>query len=242
MVSPGGSYATKEEIKKYTQVDNGDLGVSDSSSPSDWDNLLDALLDRASSRVDTITQRDFAHHQAETLLLDGLGKRVLKLPHPVISVSTVKEDGTTLTEGRDEDYVWQLGGSLIAMSHPGQQVVRTRTIGSGTPPTGFGPDTTRAGGRKPVWQNDYQNVEVTLDYGYSSPPEDVVDAVLHLVDHTLVGMVQKRQAPIVQTDNFEVSANIPESLNREVKEMLAPYRVTQPTTAKVSGGGQVWGG
>jgi len=42
-----------------------------------------------------------------------------------------------------------------------------------------------------------------------------------------VGYVQKREAPVVQSDDFSIEANIPVALTKEVKEMLREYQITK---------------
>lgn len=196
------SYSSTEGVKDYVQVGPNDLGLSDSTDSdgdgtSDWEEFLQTLQEMAKDRIDQFCQRDFDHHQGETVILDGKGKTVLRLPHPVLSVSSVQESQTTLDEhdpvtGSTGEFQWTEAGTLI-----------------------------RKGG---TWPDGYQNVKAVLDYGYTSPPGGVVEAEKRLVDHTLVGMSQKRQAPVVQDGDFSVSANIPMAMNKEIREMLSSYK------------------
>lgn len=214
--------STVSELKDYIQVQPKDLGLSDTADgdgdgTSDWEEFLAQLQDKAKSRIDSYCQRDFEHHQDEKVTLSGKRghSKVLRLPHPVLSVSSITIEGNTVDS---DSYEWQQGGSLIKTG-PDPELGRTHIkSGYGNLPS---VGTTRG---KHTWPSGYNNIEVTLDYGYQSPPEDVVEAEMKLVDHTLVGMAQKREAPIVQTDDFSVTANIPVAMNKEIKEMLRPYR------------------
>lgn len=215
MVSPGSPYSTLEQVKRNIQVGNEELGISDTDTDGDgttqWDELLKGLQDRARSKIETFCQRDFAHHQGVTVTLDGKGKTVIRAPHPIISISSVSVDGQALTEG--DDYIFKEGGSLVKTGNASSGSV----VGGGTPP-GL---VTKS---KPTWPDGYGNIEVTLTHGYQDPPGDVVDAEISLIDHTLVGYVSKREAPVVQTDDFSVSANIPISMNQEIKDQLRSYK------------------
>lgn len=224
------SYSTLDDLKRFTQVEPNDLSISDSDDPqgtgdSSWDLLLQDLQDKAQDRIDSYCfgqspiQRDFLLHESETIHLDGEGQPVLNLPAPVRSVSTVKVDDETLTEG--EDYEYKRFGSLI---RTGQESVRPGTYGGGGPP-GLESKSQR------VWPAGFNNVEVTLSFGWDdvggtdpTRPEDIIMAEEMIVDHTLQGMLSKRESTVVQVDEMSVTVNIPVAFNREIKEILAPYK------------------
>lgn len=223
------AYSILADLKRFTQVEPSDLNISDSDDPqgtgdSSWDLLLEDLQAKAKARVDGYCQRDFELHESETLELDGRGRTVLNLPNPVHSVSSVSEDGDTLTEG--DQYEWKTHGSLIKTGANSPGTVRTsyREYGSGSPP-GLARE-------KYQWEDGYNNVSVTLTYGYHpldsgqtpAVPEDVAHAEMLLVDHTLQGMLSKRESTVVQVDEFSVTVNIPVAMNREVREILQPHK------------------
>lgn len=210
---PGG-YSDRADLKRYTQVDATDLGLSDSTDSdsdgdSDWEEFLDSLAEKAQARIENFCKRDFADHSNVTVTLDGGGgnSKVMRLPHPVRSVSAVRVDGDTTAS---EDYAWKEAGTLIKTG--GSRSQTTGTLGIGI-----------TSGRA-TWPAGYDNIEVDLTWGYSTPPSDIQEAEMMLVDHTLVGHVQKREAPIVQSDDFSIQANIPLSMTDEVREMLRPYQ------------------
>lgn len=224
------SYSTLEDLKRFTQVEPNDLSISDSDDPqgtgdSSWDLLLEDLQTQAKDRIDSYCfgqapiQGDFLLHESETIHLDGEGQPVLNLPSPVRSVSTVKVDDETLTEG--EDYEFKQFGSLI---RTGQSSVRPDYYGGGGPP-GLESD------RQRVWPTGFNNVEVTLSFGWDDPggtaptrPEDVIQAEMMIVDHTLQGMLSKRESTVVQVDEFSVEVNLPVAFNREVRGMLSTWK------------------
>lgn len=211
-------YASLERAKAYLQVDASDLSVDDSTEDSDgltdWDHLILALQRRAKALIHQFTRRDFAHHQNKTVYLDGGqgSQTVIRLPHPVLEVHEVREDDHLLTEG--DEYEYKRAGSLVRTGSTG-----SRAYGSST----------RVGmvtSSSPRWSGGINNIEVIMDYGYIDAPEEVKEAEVAMVDHALVGLIQKRESPVVQVDNFEVEANIPITLNSEVKTLLRPYIIT----------------
>lgn len=215
----GPGYAPLDRVKATLQVDAQDLGLDDTNSDadgdSDWDNFLQVLQGKAKAQIDSFTDRDFEPYDGVTLDLDGgaSGTKVLRLPHPVRNVSKVVEEGATLREG--DDYEWKPNGSLIKLGSGGSAISR---YGSSTPYS-----TLQA--QRPEWAMGYNNIQVTLDYGPASPPADIIEAEAMLVDHATVGFVQKREAPVVQSDDYSISANIPVSLTSEIKELLRSHRI-----------------
>lgn len=208
-------YASLSDLLNYIQVDGGDLGFSeeaDGDGQSDWEEYIQGLQAKARARIDTITQRGFEYHPEETVTLSGKGKSTLRMPHPVHEVHKIKQDGKTVSS---DSFEWEANGSLVKTQTSGTPTIYGANTLSNRPATG------------PSWGSGLSNVEATITYGYEEPPQDVQLAEMMLVDHTLVGQVQKRQSPVVQTDDFQVEQNIPISLNKEVEEMLAPYKVTR---------------
>jgi hypothetical protein len=216
-------YADLAEVKQLLQVDPTDLGLNDSTEDDDghteWDRFILRVQRKAKAQIDSFTQRDFEPYSSQTLYLDGgvTGSRVLRLPHPVQEVHEVKEDGTVVSE---DSYEWQPNGSLIKTSGTGSDSGIPSRYGSSTPYA-------QVQDRRAEWATGYNNIEVMLDYGYLAPPEDVKEAEAMLIDHSIVGYVQKREAPVVQSDDFSIEANIPVALTKEVKEMLREYQITK---------------
>lgn len=216
-------YADLAEVKQLLQVGPGDLGLNDSTEDEDglteWDRFVLRVQRKAKEQIDSFTQRDFEPYTSQKILLDGgvSGSRVLRLPHPVQEVHEVQEDGTVLSE---DSYEWQANGSLIKTSGTGSDSGIATRYGSSTPYA-------EVQDRRAEWATGYNNIQVKLDYGYLEPPATVKEAEAMLIDHSLVGYVQKREAPVVQSDDYSISANIPVALTSEIKEMLRDYQITR---------------
>ena len=67
-------------------------------------------------------------------------------------------------------------------------------------------------------------VSVDFSHGFERPPGAVSEAEMKIVDHTIVGMSQKREGMVVQADSFEMAVNIPVAWNSEIRGMLTPHR------------------
>ena len=211
-------YASLDELKVYIQTQPGAVGLSgtkdeDADGLSEWEEQLEILQSKAKGRIDRFCRRDFELHEGETVTLDGKGgTSVLDLPYHVREVHEVRVDGDVIESDR-----WHAkdSGALVYTAdapesgrygNPGGPPVRTRERGQ--------------------WPAGYGNIEVDLDYGYpdGEAPVDVQEAEMKLVDHTIVGMAQKREGMVVQADSFEVEVNIPVAWNSEIRGMLTPHR------------------
>ncbi|WP_435075960.1 hypothetical protein [Halococcus sp. AFM35] len=212
-------YADPDELQQYVQTSPESLGLSttadvNSDGVSDWQNFLESLQTKAKGRIDDYCRRDFEDHPNDTVVLDGGGKGVLYLPDPIRDVSEVRIDGDHVDA---DDYHAKLSGALIY------------TAGASSPSRGHygnedGPYTRSRTRRDGRWPDGYGNVAVDLTHGYERPPEAVREAEMKLVDHTLVGMSQKREGMVVQADSYEMAVNIPVAWNSEVAGMLKPHR------------------
>lgn len=218
----GPGYASRERVGAYLQVEASDLAVDDQTTDADgktdWDYLIEALQAKAKAQIDAFCHRDFEPYTAATITLNGgHHSRVLRLPNPVRAVTEVREAGTALEESA---FAWQPDGSLIKLSDSSSS--RPAVYGAGTP-VGLHSK------RQPVWNPGYGNIEVDLDYGYQEgqAPEPIQQAEIMLVDHSLVGLIQKRESPIVQSDDYQIDANIPISLTDEIRELIRPYQRTE---------------
>lgn len=216
-------YAELAEVKHTIQVDPTDLGLNDTDEDNDghteWDRFILRVQRKAKEQIDSFTGRDFEPYSSQVIYLDGgvSGSRVLRLPHPVMEVHQVEEDGTVVSES---DYEWQRNGSLIKTSGTGSDSGIATRYGTSTPYA-------EVQDRRAEWATGYNNIEVLLDYGYAEPPGDVQEAEAMLVDHSIMGYVQKREDPVVQSDDYSITANIPVALNSEIKEMLRDYQITR---------------
>jgi hypothetical protein len=210
-------YADPGELTSYVQTDPESLGLSttadeDGDGTTDWQDFLETLQAKAKGRIDDFCRRDFEDHPNATVALNGgSGTSVLSLPSPVREVREVRADGSPVDD--DTYHVEKTSGSLV---YTGGASDRGR-YGNPTGP----PVRTRERGE---WPSGYGNVEVDLDHGFETPPPAVQEAELKLVDHTVVGMAQKREGMVVQADSFEMAVNIPVAWNNEIRGMLKPHR------------------
>lgn len=207
-------YADPDVMEEYVQTKANQFSIDASNGPpSDWRVFLEKIQSRMKSRIDEYCGRDFEDHAGDTVTLNGgaNGKRILDLVdeagEPVRSVSEVRVDGEVVPTDK---YVVD-DGQLIRTEPP--QVDAVDALARGTEVSG-----------RPEWETGYGNIAVDLDWGYQSPPADVVEAELKLVAHTVTGLNQLREGMIVQQDDVDVSVQLPEAMTQEVKELLRHHR------------------
>ena len=207
-------YADPDDMEQYVQTKANQFSIDASNGPpSDWRVFLEKIQVRMKKRIDKYCDRDFEDHPNDTVTLNGgaNGKRILDLAdaagEPVRSVSEVRVDGDVVPT---DEYVVD-DGQLIRTEPPEVDVVDA--LARGTVVSG-----------RPEWETGYGNIAVDLDWGYQSPPEDIVEAELKLVAHTVTGLNQLREGMIVQQDDVDVSVQLPEAMTPEVKELLRHHR------------------
>ncbi len=114
-------------------------------SAEELETAITGLLAQTREAVDGVAGRDFMLHPGETVRLDGSGTRVLLLSphglHPVTQIESVVVEGRALEES-DWLFYAEEGALVLAASS---------TFGVRFP-------------------EGNQNVEVTLDWGYETPP------------------------------------------------------------------------
>lgn len=195
-------YADPDVLVDYVQTDPKQFSLSttndaDSDGTNDWQEFLETIQARMKARIDEYCGRDFEDHAGDTRTFSGgpSGLRHLPLPEPVRSVTEVRIDGDVVSS---DTYVLD-----------GTQLIRVDADDSAL---------------DAEWPAGYGNIAVDLDWGYQSPPADVVEAELKLVSHTMVGLAQKREGMIVQADDNELAVQLPEAMTREIKQMLRQHR------------------
>lgn len=216
-------YADPDVMEEYVQTKANQFSIDASNAPpSDWRTFLERIQVRMKSRIDEYCGRDFEDHSNDTVTLHGgaNGKRILDLVdaagEPVRSVSEVRVDGEVVST---DEYVVD-DGQLIRTEPPQVDAVDALA---------------RAGQTKhrPEWSEGYGNIAVDLDWGFQSPPGDVVEAELKLVAHTITGLSQLREGMIVQQDDVDVSVQLPEAMTPEVKELLRHHRQSGRTAGVI---------
>ena len=194
-------YADPSRLADYVQTSNESFGLSttaDGDGASPWLEFLETIQARMKARIDEYTGRDFEDHSDDTLQFDGgaTSSRFLSLPEPVRSVTEVRVDGDVVDPGT---YRWKESGQLIRLD-PSDSSARAS------------------------WPAGYGNIAVDLDWGYQSPPADVVEAELKLVSHTVAGLAQMREGMVVQQDDVDLQVALPEAMTTEVKNILRHHR------------------
>lgn len=99
------AYTTVDKVKKYAQVQYGDLGFTSQTEFDNW--IQNTLIPAAESYVDLYTGRTFSQATV-TEYYDGNGKNYLLLSkYPVTNISSIKVSGSTIDPN---DYTWNRSG------------------------------------------------------------------------------------------------------------------------------------
>jgi len=83
-----------------------------------------------------------------------------------------------------------------------------------------------------TFTEDEQNVTITLNYGYSSVPDDIEYICAQLCANILAEIVRKKMLPDTVAQALNATAgsgaifSSPRVFTRELKEMLNPYRIS----------------
>lgn len=206
------TYADPTIIKETSGVSPSDLPLEPGDGESEeerFDALLSELNERASSLIDGFCQRDFALHENETVVLDGNRRRTIRLSqanpaegsdsgpfYPVVSINRI-----------------ELGGSEL---NSDQYRVNRNASGSNS-----GILERRAG----RWPSGWENIEVTLDWGFEEPPGEIRSVAEDLVTDALLSAKQNETysgANSISMDGFSVS--FPERVPEEYEERLKKHR------------------
>lgn len=212
-------YAEPAEVERYVQTQPENFGRdATGTQPTEWREFLESVQVLAKQRIDSYCERDFEEHTNETVTRssgDGTDK-LIPIPSPVLTLSAVRLNGTALDTN---SYVLQ-SGYLARSRGP---LLTVDIDGSDVQAHDYGYDHARFDGygvERSPWPVGDNNVEVDLDYGYTMPPTDIPEAEIKLVDHTLVGMSQKREGMVVQTGDVSAQINLPLTMTTEIRRML----------------------
>lgn len=208
------TYADTTRVRERSGVAPSDLDLEDRDTDADVDEddldiLIGELNELASETIDDYCQRDFEQHTAYTETLDGNGRQSIRLTgYPVISVDTVKVGDSALDASdfrvKEDSPAW-VGENAGILE--------------------------RKGARFP---DGWENVEVTYDWGYATPPGSVRNVAEELVVDALRAAVANKKgakggAQSYSMDGFSVSFS--ESLSKTVgqlnesqKEQLKAHR------------------
>lgn len=202
------TYADAATVKELSGVSANDL--NNIANSSELDSLISKLNDRAKSVIDEYCQRDFGEHAGETVKVDGNGRTELSLPqqaagdglyYPIINLSSVKLNGSSLDAS---DY--RIKPQPNALSNRNAGVIERKHA---------------------RWPKGWENIEVTLDWGYSSPPEEVKSIAESLIVDQLLNAAQASKssgAESVSMDGYSVSFSQRMRLNEEHQQRLNNFR------------------
>lgn len=193
-------YAPPDDVEDYVQSNPDQFSLSaDGHSPTPWREFLESLQVKMKARIDEYVDRqDFEDHAGDTVTLNGgaSASRILELPSPVRAVTEVRVAGAALATSK---YQWNEEGQLIRVD----------------------PDDSAKAAH---WPEGYGNIDVDLDWGYSSPPPDVQEAEMKLVANTVSGLAQMREGMVVQQDDIDLQVALPEAMTTEIKNILRHHR------------------
>ncbi len=130
------------------------------------------LLAATKLAIDRLAGRDFEYHEDEAMSVDGSGTELLPVYeqgiHDIVSVSSLAENDAAVSA----DYYDILPITATGGTRQGPGMLHRNTDAVAFP--GF---TANPG----AWARGWQNIDLVLTYGPSSPPDDVVDAQAMLV-------------------------------------------------------------
>lgn len=196
------AYGDPDTIKATTGVTADDLGSlpdtdNDADTSDEFDNLIAALNERASSLIDAYCQRDFEEHLGETVAIDGNRRKELRISdsvsgdvyYPILAVSEVRLNGNPLDPG---EYRVHRDTGVIE-----RKLAR--------------------------FPNGWENVEIDFDWGYSEPPAMIREVAEDLVREQLESAAASETGKGVSSislDGFSVSFSERAQLSESHKEKL----------------------
>lgn len=202
------TYADSDVVKELSGVSANDL--PNVQNDSALDSLITKLNDRAKSLIDEYCQRDFDEHTGATTTLDGNGKSEISLPrhangdglyYPIIEITDLKQNDSSLSA--DKYRIKQTPNSR-GDRNPG--IIEKR----------YG-----------LWPEGWENIEVTLTWGYASPPEEIKSIAEQLIIDQLNNAVQDSKADGAQSismDGFSVSFDTSMRLKDDNKDRLDNFK------------------
>lgn len=136
---------TSARVKRY-------LGIT----ASTWDTLLNELITSVSEEVQTRLGLRILVTASTGEKIDSVGNKTLPVAHyPIVSITSVSEDGTALIDGTDfESTEMEKKAGLLARLSAGKSV---------------------------AWARGTRIVEATYTHGYSSVPDDIQQAATEMV-------------------------------------------------------------
>jgi hypothetical protein len=173
-----------DELKAY-------LNITVTTHDSELTSLRDAVEVAAENVADISLRQQTVTSERHS----GGADRIVLSTRPLVSVTTVAEDGTTLAATAydidlDTGILYRLSG--------------TYTLG--------------------VWSSGHRNVSVTYEAGWSGStvPSDIKHGILELARH--LWTTQRGPTQVFGTGSDEWNPSSMHSITRRVQELLEPYR------------------
>lgn len=202
------TYADPQTVKQLSGISPSD--IENVANSTELDNLISRLNDRVKSRIDEYCGRDFEFHGSETVKVDGNGRTELSLRRhaagdglyqPIVNLSSVSVGGSTLDAS---DYRIKPQPNSLPNRNAG--IIERKHA---------------------RWPEGWENIEVTLDWGYQSPPEEIKSVAESMVKEALLDAAQASKssgAESISMDGYSVSFSERIGLSENQKERLAPFR------------------
>lgn len=202
------TYADAQTVKELSGISAGDL--DNVANTTELDALITKLNERAKSRIDEYCQRDFGEHLAETVAIDGNGRTELSVPqraaadglfYPITTLTEVKLSNSVLDA---DDYRLKPQSNALADRNAG--IIERKHA---------------------VWPRGWENIEVTFDWGFASPPGEIKAVAESMITDTLLSAVQDGKssgAESVSMDGYSVSFGSRMRLSEEHKDRLSRFR------------------
>lgn len=207
-------YTDPSRVERYVQTSPDVFSLSTTETPSEWQEFLEDLQAQAKGRIDSFCDRDFEHHQGETVSISReIGNNAFYVPNPVFSVSSVAVNGTEIDA---EQYRIKDAGMI---TFPNREYI-ARFIGlEGN--DGLNEEPNHAYGEYGDDVYAYEDIiTVTLDYGYTSPPEHIKSAELQLVQNTVRGLADSREEAIIEQEDATTQSALANAMTSEIRNLL----------------------
>lgn len=182
-------YGTVHAVKYETGIEPGDIEIhlDEDADPSDEeeaiDLLIEELLDDATSLIDRFCNRDFSHHENDTVTVDGNGRNSMRLPRqwPIIEIHSIKIGGSEI----DSDTYRVRPGRDLAEWNSG--VIDRKNS---------------------IWPEGFENIEIELDWGFEEVPLEIDDVAEGLAAGAILEFMQNQSvggAQSISMDGYSVT-------------------------------------
>ena len=193
-------YCTKDDVKAYSKIAYTDLGYA---SDLAFNTFLDSLILLAQGIVDNYCAVPSGFFEAAGLsftneMHDYRYPWIDMRYYPILSVSKVEHN--TQGYGITPSWVEISTQDYIANIQTGQIMLVNKMPAIAE-----------------------QSVRVSYTSGYAATPDPVKHVCLQLCSNLLHEILQRKMNPTVRVDDLTLKVLMPETLNRQLQVMLAPY-------------------